>query len=111
MSGSTDSMTHRWANTKSKYNPIATNSKTKPGPALEKHISTHICDGPELRSLKICLLEQFNTLEQKLKAANHGGGPGCQISQCIVLKKIEVKWICTLGTYDSKFGLNEQDKI
>ena len=84
--GSTDSITHRWANTKSKCNSIATNRNTKPGTGLEKHISKgcSMYDGPELKSVKICLLEQLNTSEQKLKAANHGGGAGCQCSQCIV---------------------------
>ena len=110
--GSTDSMTHRWANTKSKCKSIANNENTKPGTGLEKHIKKGCSQyGPELKSVKISLLEQFNTTEDKLKEANHGGGAGCQCSQCISLKKIEDKWICRLGTYHGNFGLNERDEI
>ena len=111
--GSTDSMTHRWANTKSKCNQIASNGRTKPGTGLEKHVSKgcSMYNGLELTNVKISLLEQFNTSEEKLKTANHGGGAGCQCSQCIILKKIEDKWICRMGTYHGKFGLNERDEI
>ena len=111
--GSTDSMTHRWANTKSKCKLIASDSSAKPGTGLEKHISKGCSEyiGPEMKNVTVSLLEQFNTSDEKLKRANHGGGAGCQCSQCILLKQIEDKWICRLGTYHGKFGLNERDEI
>ena len=76
--GSTDSMTHRWANTKSKCKLIASDSSAKPGTGLEKHISKGCSEyiGPEMKNVTVSLLEQFNTSDEKLKRANHKGGAG-----------------------------------
>ena len=111
--GSTDSMTHRWANTKSKINALATGANLKTGTGLEKHIQKGCSQysGPELSHIRVSLLEQFITTENRLQSASHGGGPGCQCSQCRALKSMEDKWICRMGTYHGKYGLNERDEI
>ena len=82
--GSTDSMTHRWANTKSKCKSISTNPNVKPGTGLERHIKAGCSQfqWPELHHIKVSLLEQFNTTESKLQTSSHVAGPGCQCNQC-----------------------------
>ena len=111
--GSTDSMTHRWANTKSKCKSMSRDEGVKPGTGLEKHIKNGCFQfkWQELNTVKVSLLEQFNTTEEKLRAASHVAGAGCQCSQCLQLKKMEDKWICRMGTYHGEFGMNERDEI
>ena len=111
--GSTESMTHRWANTKSKIKLIASGQNVKPGTGLEKHVKNGCSQysGPDLNHVRISLLEQFNTTEAKLQTSSHEGGPGCQCTQCKALKSLEDKWICRMGTYHGKFGLNERDEV
>ena len=89
--GSTDSMTHRWANTKSKIVGIVSGKVTKPGTGLEKHYKKGCSQysGPALSNVRVTLLEQYNTTEEKLTAASHQEGPDCQCSQCKTLKRIE----------------------
>ena len=98
--GSTDSMTHRWANTKSKIKCLANGGTKKAGTGLEKHYQVGCSEysGEDLKHIRITLLEQFNTNEESLRASNHQEGPGCRCSQCEKLKNLEDKWICRLGT-------------
>ena len=64
--GSTDSMTQRWSNTKSKINSLARNPQLKAGTGLEKHYKAGCSEynGPELRKVKVTLLEHFDTTSQ-----------------------------------------------
>ena len=106
-------MTHRWANTKSKCKSISRGENVKHGTGLEKHVKNGCSQfkWPELSHVKVSLLEQFNTTEEKLQAASHVAGADCQCSQCLLLKKMEDKWIFRMGTYHGDFGLNERDEI
>jgi hypothetical protein len=74
--GSTDSMTHRWSNTKSKINALARNPQLTAGTGLEKHYQSGCSQysDPNLTQIRITLLEHFNTSEENLLAANHQAG-------------------------------------
>ena len=106
--GSTNSVTERWANTKSKC-LAGTSEKT----GLEKHYK----DGclaiqrPNLENLTISLLEHYDTTPEKLQSANHRPGPGCVCPECENLKELESKWIHRLGTLHGQFGLNNRLEI
>ena len=60
---------------------------------------------------KLVYLSSLTLQKKKLQAASHVAGAGCQCSQCLLLKKMEDKWICRMGTYHGEFGLNERDEI
>ena len=102
--GSTNSVTERWANTKSKC--LARN---KEGTGLEKHYKEG-CSAfhPNLANLRISLLEHYDTTEQLLQSSNHRPGPGCVCQECEKLKDLESKWIHRLGTLHGHFGLNNR---
>ena len=102
--GSTNSVTERWANTKSKC--LAGNRE---GTGLEKHFKEG-CSAikPNLDNLKISLLEHYDTTDQLLQSSNHRPGPGCVCQECEKLKDLESKWIHRLGTLHSHFGLNNR---
>ena len=106
--GSTDSMTHRWAYTKSKVNAIAAGNNVKPGIGLEKHMKT--CTQYS-EPCGVTLLEQYNTTIELLQASSHQEGPGCRCSECNRLKQKEDKWISRMGSYHGKYGLNDMDEI
>ena len=111
--GSTNSVTHRWANTKSKINALALNNSLQAGTGLEKHFkegcSQH--QGPALESVRVTLLETFVTSKEKTVISKHKAGEGCRCSECEKLKSLEDKWICRLGTFHGQFGLNERDEM
>ena len=111
--GSTNSITHRWANTKSKINALALNNSLQAGTGLEKHFkggcSQH--QGPALESVRVTLLETFMTSKEKTVNSKHKAGEGCRCSECEKLKSLEDKWICRLGTFHGRFGLNERDEM
>ena len=111
--GSTDSMTHRWANTKSRCKALAGNPSLKAGTGLERHFQNGCSeyDGPRLGSVRVTLLEKMRTSKEKLKTANHKPGAGCRCTECGKLKQMEDKWICRLGTFHGEFGLNTRDEI
>ena len=105
--GSTDSMTHWWANTKSKCITISRDNNTKPGTGLKRHLKSGCSQyEPEMNQVRISLLEYCITSEEKLNAVRNGGGAGCHRSQCFNLKKLEDKWISRFGTYHAKILLN-----
>ena len=106
--GSTTSMTDRWANTKSKIN-----SNRKPGTGLEIHYKEGCSQnlGPDLASVRVTLMEHMDTTHEKLAAANHKPGPGCRCKECGKLKSLEDKWICRMGTYHGRYGLNDRCEI
>ena len=83
------------------------------GSGLEKHFkegcSQH--QGPAFESVRVTLLETFVTSKEKTQASNHKAGEGCRCTECEKLKELEDKWICRLGTFHGKFGLNERDEM
>ena len=111
--GSTDSMTHRWANTKSVINALVTNRSSKANTGLEKHFrdGCNVYSGPQLNHVKITLLEHMQLTEEEISRSSHQAGSGCRCSQCRRLLNIEYKWICRMGTYHGKFGLNDRSEM
>ena len=111
--GSTDSMTHRWANTKSVIHKLTSSQLTKASTGLAKHFrdGCNVFSCPELRHVRVTLLEHLNVSEDKLSKASHKGGAGCRCSQCQKLLDLEYKWICRMGTYHGKFGLNDRTEM
>ena len=111
--GSTDSMTHRWANTKSKIISLAGNPALKASTGLENHYKSGCSQfsGSDLSQIRVTLLEHMNVKEEDLQAASHLAGPGCRCNQCQKLKDIEDKWICRMGTFHGVYGLNERDEV
>ena len=105
-------MTHRWSKTKSKINAINAGKEVKPGTGLEKHIKRGCTEfRPDLKNVRITLLEHLTTSEESLRSAIHQEGPGCRCCECNKLKNLEDKWISRLGTYHGKFSLNDRDEI
>ena len=106
--GSTTSITERWSNTKSRIN-----LGREAGTGLETHYkegcSQHM--GPDLGSVRITLLEHMMTTHERLTLARHKPGPGCRCTECGKLKTLEDKWICRLGSYHGRFGLNDRNEI
>ena len=101
--GSTCSMTDRWANTKSKCL-----KGTCEGTGLDKHYK----DGCQnANNIRITLLEQYNTTNEALHAANHKQRPGCICQECEKLKELESKWIHRLGTLHGEYGLNSRSEL
>ena len=111
--GSTDSITHRRANTKSKIISLADGSSAKAGAGLERHFKEGCSQysGPALNTVRVTLLESMIVSEDDLKTSIHQAGPGCRCTLCEKLKKLEDKWICRLGTFHGTFGLNERDEV
>ena len=111
--GSTDSMTHRWANTKSKINKLTDNNLLKVGTGLENHYKAGCSayNGADLKNIRVTLLEHMRVSEEDLVRSGHQAGPGCRCSLCNRLKQLEDKWICRLGTFHGQFGLNERDEV
>ena len=110
--GSTNSMTHRWSNTKSKINAINAGKEVTPGTGLEKHMRKGCTvSSPDMKNVRITLLEHFTTSIESLRSAIHQEGPGCRCCECNSLKKVEDNWITRMGTYHGKFGLKDRDEI
>ena len=110
--GSTDSMTHRWANTKSKINAITAGKDVKPGTGLTKHVKKGCSVFTQgMNNVRITLLEHFTTSTESLEQSSHQEGPGCRCCECNKLKDLEDKWISRLGTYHGQFSLNDRDEI
>ena len=100
-------MTDQWVNTKSEFKSILRDNNVKPATGLDKLIKSGCSQyEPDMNHVQISLLEHFITSEEELKAARNGGRVGCQWSQSSNLKKLEDKWICTMGTYHGKFWPN-----
>ena len=101
-------MTKRWANTKSRIN-----NRKEAGTGLETHYlegcSQHL--GPDLGSVRATLLEHMITTHERLISSSHKPGPGCRCAECGKLKTLEDKWICRLGSYHGKFGLNDRNEL
>ena len=106
--GSTNHITERWANTKSKCN-----SRNTEGSRMEKHFKNGCPPNStnSLEKVKIYLLEHFDTTSKKLSNCHHKPGPSCRCQQCEMLKTIEDNWIFRLGTMIGKFGLNSRNKV
>ena len=106
--GSTSSMTHRWANTKSQCNKR--NSK---GTGLEEHFKDGCSrDTGVMKShINITLLEHMDFTHDELLKYKHVNSPGCQCDLCGKLKDKEDKWICRMGTLHKPHGLNSRDEI
>ena len=106
--GSTTSMTHRWANTKKKYNDRNSN-----GTGLETHFRDgcpgHV--GENLPHISITLLDHMNVTHEELKFYQHTDKSGCRCTLCETLKYLENKWICRLGTFNKPHGLNLRDEV
>ena len=62
-------------------------------------------------SVRVTLMEHMDTTHDKLVAANHKPGPGCRCKECGKLKSLEDKWICRMGTYHGRYGLNDRCEI
>ena len=94
-------------------NALALNNSLQAGTGLEKHFkggcSQH--QGPALESVRVTLLETFETSKEKIANSKHKAGEGCRCSECEKLKSLEDKWICRLGTFHGRFGLNERDEM
>ena len=87
--GSTDSMTHRWANTKSKIHFLADGKAVKAGTGLENHFKEGCalyCK--DLKSVRVTLLEHMNVTEEGLKSASHQAGPGCRCNHNVRNSKV-----------------------
>ena len=106
--GSTNSMTHRWANTKKKCN-----DKNSSGTGLEAHFKAGCpCDTSVQKShIKITLLEHMAITHEDLIKHKHRDSPGCRCNLCGKLKHLEDKWICRMGTMHKPHGLNTRDEI
>ena len=106
--GSTNHITERWANTKSKCNAGNTD-----GSGMEKHFKSG-CSANKtvnLENVKITILEHFDTTLVKLTNFNHKPGPACRCRECESLKNMEDKWIFRLGTIFGQFGLNSRNEV
>ena len=87
-------MTHRWSNTKSKINAINAGKEVTPGTGLEKHMKKGCTVfSPDMKNVRITLVEHFNTSLESLQSANHQEGLGCRCCECNKLKKMEDKSI------------------
>ena len=106
--GSTTSMTHRWANTKSQCN-----SKTSNGTGLEEHFKMGCPNDIDAKKshITITLLEHMDVKHEDILRLNHNNSPGCQCDLCQKLKEKEDKWICRMGTLHHPYGLNSRDEI
>ena len=105
--GSTNSMTGRWAATKSNCNTGQSN-----GTGLEKHFKDGCPNdtGRDKMNIRITLLEHMDTTVDRLDAANHKPG-ACRCRECEKLKDLEDKWILRLGSLHGPCGLNTRDEI
>ena len=102
----------RWSSIKSKINAINAGKEVTPGTWLEKHRKKGCTvSSPDMKHVRITLLEHFTTGIESIRSAFHQEGPGCRCCECNNLKKMEDKWISRMGTYHCKFGLQDRDEI
>ena len=106
--GSTNCVTERWSNTKSKCNARKTD-----GSGMEKHFKMGCSanNSSELENIRVTLLEHYDTTPEKLQTANHKPGPACRCKECEKLKNLEDKWMFRLGTIHGQFGLNNRNEV
>ena len=106
--GSTNLMTHRWANMKKKWN-----DKNSSGTGLEVHFKAGCPSGScvQKSNIKITLLEHMAITHKELKEHKHRESPGCRCNLCGKLKQLEDTWICCVGTMHKPHGLNTRDEI
>ena len=71
--GSTDSMTHRRANTKSKIISLVDGGSDRAGTGLENHFKNGCSGycGADLKHVRVTLLENMNLTEDDLKTSVH----------------------------------------
>ena len=105
--GSTTDVCARWGSTKK-----ACRDRNKNNTGLYKHFM----DGcpaynGTMANLRWTLVDSMDTSAQLLDAAGHIGGPQCRCCECSKLKMLEDKWICRLGNFYGKYGLNSRDEI
>ena len=105
--GSTTDVCARWGSTKK-----ACRDRNKNNTGLYKHFM----DGcpaynDTMAHLRWTLVDSMDTSPQLLDAAGHTGGPQCRCLECSKLKTLEDKWICRLGSFYGKHGLNSRDEI
>ena len=65
----------------------------------------------DLSHLRWTIIDFVDTSADLLERAGHQGGAKCRCTECDRLKKQEDKWICRLGTFYGKNGLNTRDEI
>ena len=106
--GSTNSITHRWANTK-----LQCKNRNSKGTGLEEHyrVGCPSDPGAELSQISITLLEHMEVSHEDILKYMHKNSPGCQCDLCKKLKEKEDKWICRMGTLHQPHGLNSRDEI
>ena len=105
--GSTNSVTSRWANTKSRCN-----ARDSDMTGLYEHFRDGCPhdDGRKKMNIRISLVDFIDTSIEKLNRANHKKG-NCKCSECDRLRRAENKWIMRLGTFYGDSGLNGRNII
>ena len=106
--GSTSNPTARFKNHKSNAH-----RKNSTSSGMAKHFSNKCPNDendPQMRQLRITLIDYMNTSHVKLQTTGHESGPQCRCDECGKLKILEDKWIMRLGTYEGK-GLNDRNEI
>ena len=102
-------MGRRWASTKK-----ACLDRDSTNTGLYKHFKNGCPadkgDG-DLAYVKWTLVDFVETSAEKLVNAGHLGGAKCRCTECQKLKDNEDKWICRLGTFYGRNGLNTRDEI
>ena len=106
--GSTINPTKRWAVHKS-----SCNSKSSKSTGISKHFMEGCPHDPgkQKDTLKMTLIDYWDTTAQKLLEAGHEKGAQCRCRECNSLKNVEDKWILQLGTFYGQSGLNTRDEI
>ena len=106
--GSTCNVPARFSNHKS-----CAHRKNSPSTGMAKHFYNgcpNDNNDPQMRQLRMTLIDHMVTSHVKLQSVGHEPGPQCRCSECGKLKEIEDKWIMRMGTYEGK-GLNDRDEI
>ena len=105
--GSTTKPPDRWSTHKSHCN-----SKNSNSTGLSSHFKMGCPNdlGREKSTLKMTLLDYYDTTEEKLIRAGHVPGPKCRCTECEKLKMKEDRWILNLGTLYNN-GLNRRDEV
>ena len=105
--GSTNSMTARWANTK-----LRCNQRDSDSTGLYKHFRDGCPNdiGIKKETIRISLIDFMETSVEKLRVAKYKSG-NCKCVECDKLRRIENKWILSLGTFYGRSGLNARNVI
>ena len=105
--GSTQDPLARWRNYKS-----TCNSETSKSTGLSSQFrdGCPFDTGKDKMTLKINLIDYYETTKEKLDRAGHIQGPYCPCKECSNLKDLEDHWILKMGTYFGNSGLNSRDE-